>query len=73
MLQRLNTSYNKDQAGTLRNTDKESLDDLKRIFDETGGTQRFEKIERYSSEKAKELNKEFKEGKDEYFRYLYNK
>jgi len=73
MLQRLNTSYNKDQAGTLRNTDKESLEDLKKIFDETGGTQRFEKIERYSSEKAKELNIEFKEGKDEYFRYLYNK
>ena len=73
MLERLNTSYNKNQAGTLRNTAKESLEDLKRIFDETGGTQRFEKIEKYSSEKAKELNKDFKEGKDEYFKYLYNK
>jgi heterodisulfide reductase subunit C len=72
ILQRLNTSYNKDQAGTLRKTSKESLNDLKKIFDETGGTQRLEKIERFSSIKAKELNKDFKEGKDEYFRYLYN-
>jgi heterodisulfide reductase subunit C len=72
MLQRLNTSYNEDQAGTLRNTSQESLDDLKRIFDETGGTRRFEKIERYSCQKAKELNIDFKEGKDEYFMYLYN-
>jgi len=72
MLQRLNTSYNKDKAGTLRNTAKESLDDLKKIFDETGGTARFEKIEKYSSAKAKELNKEFKEGKDEYWQFLYN-
>ena len=72
MLQRLNTSYNKDQAGTLRNTAKESLDDLKKIFDETGGTARFEKIEKYSSAKAKELKKDFKGGKDEYWQFLYN-
>jgi len=72
MLERLGTSYKKDQSGTLRNTSKESLDDLKRIFDETGGTQRFEKIEKYSSEKAKELGIGFKEGKDDYFNLLYN-
>lgn len=73
MLQRLNTSYNKDQAGTLRNTDRESLKDLKKIFDETGGTRRFEKIENYSAVKAKELKIEFSKDKDEYFKYLYNK
>lgn len=72
MLERLGTSYKKDQSGTLRNTSKESLNDLKKIFDETGGTQRFEKIEKYSSAKAKELNIDFKEGKDDYFNYLYN-
>ena len=73
MLERLGTSYKKDQSGTLRNTSQESLDDLKKIFDETGGTQRFEKIEKYSSEKAKELKIDFKEGKDDYFNFLYNK
>jgi heterodisulfide reductase subunit C len=72
MMKRLDTSYGEDRSGTLRNTMKESLDDLKKIFDETGGTQRFEKIEKYSSAKAKELNKKFKEGKDEYWGFLYN-
>jgi heterodisulfide reductase subunit C len=73
MLRRLGTSYNRELAGTLRKTLKDSLDDLKRIFDETGGTKRFEKIEEYSREKAKELNINFDEGKDDYFKYLYNK
>lgn len=73
MLERLGTSYNKKQSGTLRITSMESLDDLKNIFDETGGTARFEKIEKYSSAKAKELNIKFSEGKDDYFNYQYNK
>lgn len=71
MLERLRTSYKKDQSGTLRKTSEESLNDLKKIFDETGGTTRFEKIEKYSSEKAKELKIDFKEGKDDYFKFLY--
>jgi heterodisulfide reductase subunit C len=72
LLERLGTSYNKEQSGTLRNISKESLEDLKNIFDETGATRRFEKIEKYSSAKAKELNIDFTEGKDDYFNYLYN-
>jgi heterodisulfide reductase subunit C len=72
MLERLGTSYKKNESGTLRITSQESLDDLKKIFDETGGTRRLEKIEKDSSEKAKELNIDFKEGKDDYFNYLYN-
>ena len=72
ILERLGTSYNKEQSGTLRNISQESLNDLKKIFDETGATQRFEKIEKYSSAKAKELNINFSEGKDDYFKYLYN-
>jgi heterodisulfide reductase subunit C len=71
ILERLGTSYKKDQPGTLRKTSEESLNDLKKIFDETGGTKRFEKIEKYSSEKAKELKIDFKEGKDDYFKFLY--
>jgi len=72
ILERLGTSYNKEQSGTLRNISQESLNDLKKIFDETGATQRFEKIEKYSFAKAKELNINFSEGKDDYFKYLYN-
>jgi len=72
ILERLGTSYNKNQSGTLRHISKKSLDDLQKIFDETGGSRRLEKIEKDSAEKAKELNIDFKEGKDDYFNYLYN-
>ena len=72
MMERLGTSYGKNKAGTLRNTYKESLRYLKKIFDETGGTKRFEKIEKYGSAKAKELKKEYKGGQDEYWKFLYN-
>lgn len=72
ILKRLGTSYGEDRAGTLRNTNKKSLEELQKIFDETGGTRRFEKIESYSSEIAEKMNKEFSCEKDEYWRYLYN-
>ena len=73
VLKRLGTSYGENRPGTLRNTFQESLDDLKKIFNETGGTKRFDKIEKYSSVKARELNKEFSSGKDEYWKFLYTK
>ena len=72
MLERLGTSYKKNESGTLRIISQESLDDLKKIFDETGGTERLEKIEKFSSEKADELNVSFDKGKDDYFKFLYN-
>jgi heterodisulfide reductase subunit C len=72
LLERLGTSYNKEQSGTLRKISQESLNDLKKIFDETGASQRFEKIEKYSAAKAKELKIGFSKGKDDYFKYLYN-
>jgi len=72
VLERLGTSYNKEESGTLRQTSKESLDDLQKIFDETGATQRFEKIEKLSAEKAKELDVKYKDANDKYFTYLYN-
>jgi len=71
-LARFNTSYGKEQAGTLRNTAGESLEDLKRIFDETGGTARFRKIEEFSAQKAAETGKQFSDGRDEYFNMLNN-
>ncbi len=68
VLERLGTSYQKDQSGTLRQISKESLDDLSRIFDETGAAERFEKIEIQSAFKAHEMGMD----KDAYFDYLYN-
>jgi len=68
ILERLGTSYQKEQSGTLRQIPEESINDLKKIFDETGATARFEKLETLSAIKAKEL------GMDSitYFNYLYS-
>ena len=72
ILRRLGTSYGMDTSGTLRNTSKKSLDDLKKIFDVTGGTARFDKIENYSSVQALKSGYDFRGGKDIYFKHLYN-
>lgn len=72
VLERLGASYQQEKSGALRQIPQKSLEDLKCIFDETGATARFEKIERLSELKAKELGFEFSEGKDDYFNYLYN-
>ncbi len=72
VLQRLHTSYNQQQPGSLRQMAPDDLDDLKRIFDETGATLRFKKIEHYASVHAAQLNLNFDEGKDAYFDYLYH-
>ena len=68
ILERLGTSYQKAGSGTLRQIPEESLNDLRRIFDETGATERFEKIETQSALKANEMGMD----KNEYFDYLYN-
>ncbi len=54
ILERLGASYKKDGPGTLRKIPQESLDDLKRIFDETGATERFEQIEKQCALKSNE-------------------
>jgi heterodisulfide reductase subunit C1 len=71
VLERLGTSYKKEQSGTLRKITKESIDDLKRIFDETGATKRFEKIEKYSRLKAKEAGIDSSKSNIQYFKKLY--
>ena len=72
ILERLGASYKKLENGTLRQTSKESLEDLKRIFDETGASARFEKIEEFSRLNAIKTDIDFKEGRDDYFKKMYN-
>src|SRR5574344_916130 len=67
VLERLGTSYQKNDNGTLRQIPEESLNDLRRIFDETGATERFEQLEKLSDQKAKEMGI----NRDIYFNYLY--
>ena len=53
--------------GVLRNIPQESLDELKKIFDVTGGTERIETVEKYSREKAAEMGMDM----DTYFKETF--
>lgn len=53
--QRLGANLDGDGAGAMRKIEKSNLDELKAIFDETGCTELFETIEKYSEEKASEM------------------
>ena len=52
---RMGANLDGDGTGALRRIPQKDLDELKRIFDITGATQRIETINRCSMEKAKEL------------------
>ena len=52
---RLGANYMKPGPGAMRLIAQEDLDELKAIFDVTGGTERMELIEKYSEEKAREM------------------
>lgn len=73
VLGKLKTNYNKAGSGTLRQTSEESLSDLKKIFDETGETERMNTIEEYSRQAANRMGIEFSEGRDDYFMEVYEK
>lgn len=72
VLERVGTSYGKEQSGALRKIPEESMSNLKKIFDETGATSRFEKIEEYARNHAKKEGIGFDNGKHcEYFKKMY--
>jgi len=65
-------NYHGNGSGSLRQIPQESMNELKAIFKQTGGSDFFELIENKSEEKAKELGLTFFKGeKDEYFNYVY--
>jgi heterodisulfide reductase subunit C len=71
--ERLGANYKGNGPGILRKIPKEALDEIRKIFEVTGGKERFEKIEKYSKKKAEELNLEFGDGIDnEYFMHIYS-
>jgi len=53
--QRLGSNLDGEGVGILRKIPQSALDELKAIFDVSGGTERFEKIESYSKQKAEEM------------------
>jgi heterodisulfide reductase subunit C len=73
VMKKLGANYKGDGPGILRKIPQESLDELKEIFDITGGTDRFEKIEDFSKKKAAEMDLAFDETiSSEYFETVYN-
>jgi len=72
VMDRLGANYQKTGPGILRSVPDEDLKELKKIFDVTGGTERFRKIEEYSRKKADEMGLKFGDGDDnEYFMHIY--
>jgi heterodisulfide reductase subunit C2 len=69
VFERLGGQINGIGTGPLRKIPREALDELKSIFDVTGGTDFFDLIENYSKTKASEMGIQFsKEGLDnDYF------
>lgn len=65
---RLGANFGKDGPGALRRIPQEDLDELKAIYDETGGTERLEQVEKYSLEKASEMGMT----PEEYIKYIFN-
>ncbi len=74
VFQRLGANLAQDGPGILRKIPEESMEELHRIFEVTGATERFEAIEKASQEKAKEMNKELSgDGlNNEYCEYVYS-
>jgi len=73
LLERLGGNYKGDGPGILRKIPQEALEELRRIFEVTGGIGRYEKIESFSRKKAREMDLDLDpEGIDnEYIRHIY--
>lgn len=65
---RVGANYNGEGEGALRKIPQESIDEIKKIFEVTGGYERFEKIEHFSKLKAEEMG--YSENGDNYSEYI---
>lgn len=74
VLSKVGANYRSKGQGAIREIQKEDLDELKKIFDVTGGTEWFNTIEMHSKRKAQELNTEIGNDKTSpYFKDVYTK
>ena len=72
IFRKMGANYQGDGPGILRKIPEEAMDEIRKIFEVTGGMERYEKIEYHSKRKAEELNLQLDEGIDnEYFRHIY--
>jgi heterodisulfide reductase subunit C len=74
VFERLGANYQKDGPGILRKIPVEALNEIRSIFEETGGIKRFDKIEEFSALKAKEMEIDLDGSMDnEYINHIYHK
>lgn len=72
IFKKMGANYKGDGPGILRRIPEDAMDEIREIFKVTGGMKRFENIEKFSREKAEELNMQFDEGiENEYFQHIY--
>ena len=72
IMERLGANYKQSGPGILRKIPAETLEEIRKIFEVTGGMSRFDKIEEYSRKKADEMGLEIDETADnEYIRHIY--
>jgi heterodisulfide reductase subunit C1 len=65
---RVGANYEKDGEGALRHISQDALDDLQKIFDVTGGTEKINFIKELSMKKAEEMGL----SEEEYFNKIFN-
>jgi len=74
VMERLGANYKGVGPGIMRKIPEEALKEIKNIFDLTGAKERFEKIEKFSKEKASEMGFELKKGLDnKYIEEIFSK
>lgn len=72
LFKKMGANYKGDGPGILRKIPEEAMDEIREIFKITGGTKRFDDIEKFSMRKAREMNMTLDDSIDnEYFRHIY--
>lgn len=72
VMDRLGANYQGEGPGILRKISDDTLNELKSIFEVSGGMKRFETIEKFSKQKAEEMGMEFDDTQNnEYFDHIF--
>ncbi|MFA6924007.1 MAG: 4Fe-4S dicluster domain-containing protein [Bacteroidales bacterium] len=73
VFKRLGANYKGEGPGILRKIPEEALEEIRKIFEVTGGKKRFDKIEEMSKIKAKEMKLDLKESgiDNDYCMHIY--
>lgn len=72
IFEQLGANYQQEGPGILRKIPEDAMQELRKIFEITGGIDFFENIEKHSAKKAAEMNLSFDNTiENEYFKHIY--